>query len=60
MENYRFFRLNQLIVKNTTRHPVPDHIKEGLERNNQDRGIKFTLSNLMNDQMLIGKIFSKL
>ena len=48
-------RLNKLVVKNTTRHPVPDYLKDALVDNNLDRGVKFTLSNLMNDQMLLGK-----
>ena len=50
------FRLNQLVVQNKTKHPVPDLIKEGLVQNNPERGIKFTLSHLMNDQMLLGNI----
>ena len=50
-----FCRLNQLVVKNKTKNPVPDYVKKALERNNPDRGIKFTLSNYMNDQMLLGK-----
>ena len=45
----------QLVVKNTTRYPVPEYIKEALVENNPDRGIRFTLSNLLNDQMLLGK-----
>ena len=41
-------------VSNTTLYPVPENIKEALMENNKDRGLKFTLSNLMNDQMLLG------
>ena len=55
MMRSKFYRLNQLVVKNKTKYPVPDYIKKALERNNPDRGIKFTLSNLMNDQMLLGR-----
>ena len=40
-------------MENKTKHPVPDYIKEGLQRNNPERGIKFTLSHMMNDQMLL-------
>jgi len=40
-------------VRNTNLHPVPQYIKEALMENNKDRGLKFTLSNLMNDQMLL-------
>ena len=54
------FRLNQLVVQNKTKHPVPDLIKEGLVQNNPERGIKFTLSHLMNDQMLLGNIMFSL
>ena len=42
------------MVQNKTKHPVPDYIKEGLIENNSERGIKFTLSHLMKDQMLLG------
>ena len=40
-------------MQNKTRHPVPDYLKDVLVEKNQDRGLKFTLSNLMNDQMLL-------
>ena len=46
-----FCRLNQLVVKNKTKNPVPDYVKKALERNNPDNN----LSNMMNDQMLLGK-----
>ena len=51
------FRLNKLVVKNKTSHPVPDYLKDALMENNLDRGLKFTLSHLMNDQMLLGNLF---
>jgi hypothetical protein len=47
------------VVENKTKHPVPAYIKEGLQMNNPERGIKFTLSHMMNDQMLLGKICKK-
>jgi len=49
-------RLNKLVVKNKTSHPVPDYLKDALMENNLDRGLKFTLSHLMNDQMLLGNL----
>jgi len=45
-------------VRNTNLHPVPQYIKEALMENNKDRGLKFTLSNLMNDQMLLDVVHS--
>ena len=45
------------MVKNKTSHPVPDYLKDALMENNLDRGLKFTLSHLMNDQMLLGNLF---
>ena len=52
-------RLNKLAVENKTRNPVPDNIKVALAENNVDRGIKFTLSHLMNDQMLLDNYLLK-
>ena len=52
-------RLNKLAVENKTRNPVPENIKVALAENNVDRGIKFTLSHLMNDQMLLDNYLLK-
>ena len=51
--------MNKLVVTNKTRHPVPDYLKEELMENNRERGVKFTLSHLMNDQMLLDSYILK-
>lgn len=52
-------RLNKLAVENKTRNPVPEYLKVALAEKNVDRGVKFTLSHLMNDQMLLDNYLLK-
>ena len=46
-------------MTNKTSHPVPNYLNEELMQNNRERGVKFTLSHLMNDQMLLDSYILK-